>query len=78
MHLQVNSEMLANKMVSKSQYGWKTVKCFETDSLFKGLDDKDEEVNTKKFKSLNAAMKKRRFANNGVVCNMRKRKFGTI
>ena len=48
---QVDSEMLANKMASKSQYGWKTVKCFESDSLFKGLEDKDEEANTKKFKA---------------------------
>ena len=51
MNSQVNSEMLANKMASKSQYGWKTVKCFETDSLFKGLNDKDEEASTKKFKA---------------------------
>ena len=36
----VSNEILMNKMASKSDYAWKTVKMFETDSLFTG-DDAD-------------------------------------
>ena len=43
----VDSEILANRIASKATYGWKTVKCFETDSLFQG---EDAEALTKKFK----------------------------
>lgn len=43
----VNGEFLANKMASKAEFGWRTVKYFETDSLFKG---EDAESLTKKFK----------------------------
>ena len=43
----VDAELLANRIASKANFGWKTVKCFETDSLFQGPD---AEALTKKFK----------------------------
>ena len=43
----VDAEILANRIASKATYGWKTVKCFESDSLFQGAD---AEALTKKFK----------------------------
>ena len=39
---------MANKIASKAQFGWRTVKYFEADSLFKG---DNAEALTKKFKN---------------------------
>ena len=44
----LDAELLANRMAGKSSFGWRTVKFFETDNLFKG---EDAEALTKKFKS---------------------------
>ena len=44
----VESEITANRIASKATFGWKTVKCFESDSLFQGAD---AEALTKKFKA---------------------------
>ena len=44
----VDEECLANKIASKAKYGWRTVKHFETNSLFTG---DDAEAMTKKLRS---------------------------
>ena len=36
--LKVQDEFLANQMASKADFGWRMVKFFESDSLFKGDD----------------------------------------
>ena len=44
----VDEECMANKIASKAQFGWRTVKYFKADSLFKG---DNAEALTKKFKT---------------------------
>ena len=44
----VESEIQANKIASRSSFGWKTVKMFESDSLFEG---EDADSLTKKLRS---------------------------
>ena len=44
----VEEECLANKIASSAQFGWRTVKYFESNSLFQGEDAK---AMTKKLKS---------------------------
>ena len=44
----VDEECLANKIASSAQFGWRTVKFFESSSLFQG---EDAEAMTKKLKS---------------------------